>query len=284
MPNFITVFTISLLFIFTNLTKTVTLEFLGVTLRLVQTIGALNNSLNMMINSHVHLSKFIELENNKIIERPGYYSIKKDLINAVELKNIKFKYYKAEEFIFENLNLEIKRNTHTIITGPNGSGKSTLLGIVSKIFYPEEGEVKINSNQIGYVGVTPLIIRGTLRQNFLYGNKNIKSDEEIQDLVNEFHLFNNDEKNLDTVVDSKSLSSGQMQKVSFIRSLLADVKLLLLDESTSNLDIETKDLIFKILKNKDITIINSTHNKDDFDYDHHLTIRYSGEKRFVEYV
>lgn len=284
MPNFITVFTISILFIFTNLTKTVTLEFLGVTLRLVQTTGALNNSLNMMINSHVHLSKFTELENNKIIERPGYYSIKKDLINAVELKNIKFKYYKAEEFIFENLNLEIKRNTHTIITGPNGSGKSTLLGIVSKIFYPEEGEVKINSNQIGYVGVTPLIIRGTLRQNFLYGNKNIKSDEEIQDLVNDFHLFNNDEKNLDTVVDSKSLSSGQMQKVSFIRSLLADVKLLLLDESTSNLDIETKDLIFKILKNKDITIINSTHNKDDFDYDHHLTIRYSGEKRFVDYV
>lgn len=284
MPNFVTVFTISLLFIFTNLTKTITLEFLGVTLRLVQTIGSLNNSLNMMINSQVHLSKFIELENNKIKERPGYYSIEKDLINAVELKNIKFKYYNAEEFIFENLNLEIKRNKHTIITGPNGSGKSTLLGIISKIFYPEDGEVKINSNQIGYVGVTPLIISDTLRQNFLYGNKDIKSDEEIQELVNEFQLFKNNEKNLDTLVDSKSLSSGQMQKISFIRSLLADVKLLLLDESTSNLDIETKDLIFKILKNKNITIINSTHNKDDFEYDHHLTIRYSEEKRLVEYV
>ena len=284
MPNFITVFTLSVLFILTDLTKTISLEFLGITLRLVQTIGSLNNSLSMMINSQVHLSKFIELENNKIIERPEYYSMEKDLINAVELKNIKFKYYNAEEFIFENLNLEIKRNKHTIITGPNGSGKSTLLGIVSKIFYPEEGEVTINSNQIGYVGVTPLIIRDTLRQNFLYGNKNIKSDEEIQDLVNEFQLFKNNKVNLDTVVDSKSLSSGQMQKISFIRSLLADVKLLLLDESTSNLDIETKDLIFKILKNKDITIINSTHNKDDFDYDHHLTIRYSGEKRLVEYV
>ena len=42
--------------------------------------------------------------------------------------------------------------------------------------------------------------------------------------------------------------------------------------------------ISEILKNKDITIINSTHNKDDFDYDHHLSIRYSGEKRLVEYV
>ena len=68
------------------------------------------------------------------------------------------------------------------------------------------------------------------------------------------------------------------------RLLLQKPELLLLDESTSNLDIETKDLIFKILKNKNITIINSTHNKDDFDYDHHLTIRYSGEKRMVEYV
>ena len=123
-----------------------------------------------------------------------------------------------------------------------------------------------------------------LRENFLYGNKKLNLMIEILQLMNEFELFNNDEKNLDTVVDSKSLSSGQMQKISFIRSLLANAELLLLDESTSNLDIETKDLIFKILKNKNITIINSTHNKDDFDYDHHLTIRYSGEKRLVEYV
>ena len=284
MPNFVTVFTISLLFIYTNLTKTITLEFLGVTLRLVQTIGALNNSLNMMINSQVHLSKFIELENNKIIERPNYYSADTNLSKAIELTNISFKYFRSEEYIFQNLDLEIEKNKHTIITGPNGSGKSTLLGIISKIFYPEEGLVKINSTQIGYVGVTPLIINGTLRENFLYGNEKVKTDIEILQLMNEFELFNREEKTLDTVVDSKSLSSGQMQKISFIRSLLANAELLLLDESTSNLDIETKDLIFKILKNKNITIINSTHNKDDFDYDHHLTIRYSGEKRLVEYV
>ncbi len=284
MPNFVTVFTISLLFIFTNLTKTITLEFLGVTLRLVQTIGALNNSLNMMINSQVHLSKFIELENNKIVERPNYYSADTNLSKAIELNNISFKYFRSEEYIFQNLDLEIEKNKHTIITGPNGSGKSTLLGIISKIFYPEEGLVKINSTQIGYVGVTPLIINGTLRENFLYGNEKVKTDDEILQLMHEFELFNREEKTLETVVDSKSLSSGQMQKISFIRSLLANAELLLLDESTSNLDIETKDLIFKILKNKNITIINSTHNKDDFDYDHHLTIRYSGEKRMVEYV
>ena len=93
-----------------------------------------------------------------------------------------------------------------------------------------------------------------LKENLIYGNSSKKTDEEIIKLINEFELFNNDERGLDSIIDRKSLSSGQMQKISFIRSLLAETKLLLLDESTSNLDIETKKLIFKILKNKNITI------------------------------
>ena len=284
MPNFITVFTISMLFIFTNLTKTITLEFLGVTLRLVQTLGSLNTSLNMMINSQVHLSKFIELENNKLIERPDYLVVDKDLSKSITMKGIKFKYFNSDEYIFDNLNLEIEKNKHTIITGPNGSGKSTLLGLISKVFYPEEGEIKINTNEIGYVGVTPLIIEGTLKDNLLYGNNSPKKDDEIIKLIKEFELFNNDMRGLDTIIDKKSLSSGQMQKISFIRSLLANTKLLLLDESTSNLDIETKNLIFKILKNKNITILNSTHNKEDFEYDNHIKINYVGENREIVYL
>ncbi len=284
MPNFITVFTISMLFIFTNLTKTITLEFLGVTLRLVQTLGSLNTSLNMMINSQVHLSKFIELENNKLIERPDYLVVDEDLSKSITMKGIKFKYFNSDEYIFDNLNLEIEKNKHTIITGPNGSGKSTLLGLISKVFYPEEGEIKINTNEIGYVGVTPLIIEGTLKDNLLYGNNSPKKDDEIIKLIKEFELFNNDVRGLDTIIDKKSLSSGQMQKISFIRSLLANTKLLLLDESTSNLDIETKNLIFKILKNKNITILNSTHNKEDFEYDNHIKINYVGENREIVYL
>ena len=281
MPNFITVFTISILFIFTNLTKTITLEFLGVTLRLVQTLGALNTSLNMMINSQVHLSKFIELESNKLIERPGYFSVDTNLTKSIIMKGIKFKYFNSDEYIFDNLDLEIEKNKHTIITGPNGSGKSTLLGLISKVYYPEKGEIKLNTDDIGYVGVTPLIIDGSLKDNLLYGNSSPKTDDEIMSLIKEFELFSNDERGLNTLIDRKSLSSGQMQKISFIRSLLGETKLLLLDESTSNLDIETKQLIFNILKNKDITIVNSTHNKEDFEYDYHIKINYVGDKRKI---
>ena len=283
-PNFITVFTISILIVFFDVLKSLTLEFLGVTLRLVQTIGSLNTSMNMMINSHVHLSKFIELEDNKLVERAGYYKIELLENDAVVLDNISFKYYGSDDYIFENLSLKIKKSKHTVITGPNGSGKSTLLGIISRVFYPQDGSVSISNNKIGYVGVTPLILNTTLRENILYGNSHKVSDEELKDYIDMFELFNSDEKTLDTVISSKTLSSGQMQKIAFIRSLIANCEILLLDESTSNLDVDSKNLIFKILSEKDITILNSTHNHEDFKYDYHLKITYKDDKRQINFV
>ena len=85
-------------------------------------------------------------------------------------------------------------------------------------------------------------------------------------------------------VSNSTLSSGQMQKISFIRSLLANSEILLLDESTSNLDIRTKQFIFEILKIRDITIINSTHNHEDFDYDNHLKIEVMEDSRKINNV
>tara|TARA_B100001057_G_scaffold500607_1_gene616623 strand:+ start:3284 stop:4882 length:1599 start_codon:yes stop_codon:yes gene_type:complete len=271
-PNFLTIFTVSILIVVFDILKSLTLEFLGVTLRLVQTIGTFNKSLNMIINSHVHLSSFMNLENNKLIIDSKYFQVQKDANYGIKIENLKFKYFNAEDYIFDNLNLEIERNKHTVITGPNGSGKSTLLGLISKVFYPEEGSISSFTDKVGYVGVTPLILNGSLRDNFLYGNKLKKSDDELIEYMNTFELFGNSEENLEYIVNNKSLSSGQMQKVAFIRCLLADVELLLLDESTSNLDVSSRKLIFNILKDRDITIINSTHSHEDFSYDNHLKI------------
>ena len=74
-----------------------------------------------------------------------------------------------------------------------------------------------------------------------------------------------------------------MQKISFIRALISGVEILFLDESTSNLDTDTRKLIFSILNNQNITIINSTHSPEDFlGYDNHITISISNEKRHIE--
>lgn len=103
------------------------------------------------------------------------------------------------------------------------------------------------------------------------------------DTLKTFNLFKNDNYDLEFKITNRTLSSGQMQKISFMRALLANAELLLLDESTSNLDAKTRDMIFEILKTKEITIINSTHNYQEFDYDHHINIEYQDENRiFVE--
>lgn len=279
-PNFITIFTISILVSFFNFSNLLTLEFLGITLRLVQTIGAANGTLNMLVNSSVHIEKFIEFENNKLVIDAKYYSIEKKLNKAVQLENIDFKYFNSDEYIFKNLKLSIEKNKHTVITGPNGSGKSTLLGLISQVFYPESGSINIFTNKVGYVGVTPLIIDGTLRENLIYGSKDkIIEDSEIFEILKVFKLFDFDNYDLDYQVSNRTLSSGQMQKISFMRSLLADTELLLLDESTSNLDTATRELIFDILSKKGLTIINSTHNHLEFNYDNHIKIEYIDDKR-----
>lgn len=281
LPNFATAFVISVLIIFTNILSSLTLEFLGITLRLVQTIGQLNKSLSQLINSHVHLEKFINLEKNKLILLDDYFKVNDINEDSVVFRNLSFKYFNADEYIFENLDLNIPKNKHTVLTGPNGAGKSTLLGLISKVFYPQQGEIQISSNKIGYVGVTPLIIEDTLRENFIYGNSHTIEDEVIAELAEEFELFKDQEINLNLIVSNRSLSSGQMQKIAFIRALLSEVDILLLDESTSNLDLETKQLIFKILRKKTITIINSTHNYQDFTFDHHMRIVFKNQKRHI---
>ena len=279
-PNFITIFTISILVSFFKFVNYLTLEFLGITLRLVQTIGNANAGLNMLVNSSVHIEKFIQFENNKLVIDSNYYKVEPESSLAIQMKNIDFRYFNSEEDIFKDINLTIEKGKHTVITGPNGSGKSTLLGLLSQIYYPQEGEISIFTRNIGYVGVTPLILDGSLRENLLYGNENLEVDDEnLHDMLNLFRLFDEDSYNLDLIISNRTLSSGQMQKISFIRSLLSNTELLLLDESTSNLDSQTRDLIFKILKGKNITIINSTHNHEEFDYDHHIKIEYFEDSR-----
>ena len=273
-PNFVVSFSIAILIVFFNFLTFLSIEFIGVTLRLVQTLGLLNNGLNMAINSHVHIESLKNIKlNNELIKSDNRIIDVSDRDNVIELEDVSFKFFTEKDLFFNSINLNFKKNSHTVITGSNGSGKSTLLGIVSSILTPESGYVRHNFNQVGYVGTKPLVFEGTLKENLLYGYKENVPDEKLMLLVEELSLFQEfNISKLEMKVSPQSMSSGQLQKVGFIRALLADIDLLLLDESTSNLDESSKKKIFSILSNKDISIINSTHNPYDFDYDNHLNI------------
>ena len=286
LPSFITIFILSILSLFSNLAKSITLDFIGITLRLFQSVGNLTTAMNQIINSHVHIDKFYQLEFSKTeINRSNFIIEEKTKTKSIiKFEDVSFKYINSEEMIFENINLDIKDKSHTLITGANGTGKSTLLGLMSGVFYPTKGKVRTSTGKFGYVGATPLIFTASLKDNILYGNKLEIEDTKIIEKLREFETFNEESGyDLKRIVDNKSLSSGQTQKIAFIRALLMDLDVLLLDESTANLDDKSRDLIFGILKNSNITVINSTHDYKNFDsVDSHYNIEISDEKRILK--
>ena len=193
-PNFFTVFIMSVLIVFFNFAKYLTLEFIGIVIRLFQTLGTFNTMLTRLINSKVHIEKLYELDSNKEASRSASYILEKNdkTENIISLKNVEFSYFSSKEILFQDLNLDFKRGEHIIITGPNGSGKSTLLGLLAGVLYPSKGSVTTATDQYGYIGVTPMIFEGTLKENLLYGNNSELTDDELQRMIGEFKLFSED--------------------------------------------------------------------------------------------
>jgi ABC-type bacteriocin/lantibiotic exporter with double-glycine peptidase domain len=282
-PQFATLLLLSILLAFFNFAKVLTLDFIGVLVRLFQGVSSINKNIMLVSNNHVVINKLYTITENSEKIYSHNFIVNNKLNSAISIKDLSFGYYNSKTNIFDNINLEIKKNTHNVITGPNGSGKSTLLGLCSGLLYPQKGSTTTFSSKFGYVGVTPLIITGTLKENLLYGNPKVVSDQELYEYIENFGLFN-EENNMDLnkKISIKTLSSGQLQKISFIRSLLGDVEILLLDESTSNLDISSKNLIFDILADSKLTILNSTHNSKDFKtIDNYLNIEIENDKRII---
>tara|TARA_B100000242_G_scaffold266681_1_gene215690 strand:- start:680 stop:2296 length:1617 start_codon:yes stop_codon:yes gene_type:complete len=286
MPNFFTLFVLSILLVFFDFIKYLTFDFIGILLRLFQALGIFNKNIHTVSAFHVYLEKLYEIEMNKDLISSDNFVIDENMNSehSIVFDSVSFQYLGVEKEMFSLLNLKIPRNKHTIITGPNGSGKSTLLGLMSGIFYPTNGKVKSYTSKFGYVSATPMILNSTLKENLLYGNSDNYEDEILYEYIQKFKLFEEKEKlKLDKKISNKKLSTGQMQKISFIRALISGVEILFLDESTSNLDTDTRKLIFSILNNQNITIINSTHSPEDFlGYDNHITISISNEKRHIE--
>ena len=277
LPNFFTLFSLSILLIFFNGLKYITFDFIGILLRLFQALGVFNKNIHILTAFHVYIEKLFEIESNRGMENSKNFIIDtkySDEDIAVKLENVTFSYFNSDKETFKSLNIDIYKNKHTIITGPNGSGKSTFLGLVSGVLYPTNGLVTTTSDRYGYVGANPMILNDSLRKNLVYGNNKEVSDDELITHLKSFKTFENeDDYNLENKISNKTLSSGQMQKIAYIRTLIYGVDILVLDESTSNLDSESKKIIYKIINDLDITIINSTHNPDELhSYDYHIKI------------
>lgn len=177
----------------------------------------------------------------------------------IEFDDVSFKYPDGDEYILEHFNLKIPHGSNIAIVGQTGAGKSTLVNLVCRLYEPTSGRVLIDGkdarersqlwlhSSIGYVLQTPHLFSGTVRENLLYGNPNA-TDEDIMKalrLVSAEGVVEKLEKGLDSDVGEGGdmLSTGEKQLLSFVRAILADPAILVLDEATASVDTLTEKKI-----------------------------------------
>ena len=177
----------------------------------------------------------------------------------IRFEDVTFQYPDGDEKILEHFNLDIPFGTNVAIVGETGAGKSTLANLICRFYEPTEGRVLIDGRDarersqlwlhsaIGYVLQTPHLFSGTVRENLLYGNPKA-SQEEIDralELVSATDVVKKLEKGLDTDVGEGGdmLSTGEKQLISFARAILADPRILVLDEATASVDTITEQKI-----------------------------------------
>lgn len=266
--NSLVTFIIAVLIVQSFFNIKLTLEVMFILLRGVQYLSQITGMYAGLLAQGIFVNSYLEELNGVSSEKLGtleFLKLQNPKENIVSLKNVTFKYDGTNENIFEKMDIFVPNKAHILITGPNGSGKSTLIGLMNGIYKPNLGEIKIYSDKFGYVGPLPLIFQDTIKNNILYGVDVDIEDDLLVDLINKYKIFESFNKDqLDQTVSSKSLSSGQMQKISIIRAILRNPDILFFDEATANLDTKSINLVSNEIDKFPGTIINITHKPEHF--------------------
>jgi ATP-binding cassette subfamily B multidrug efflux pump len=185
------------------------------------------------------------------------------IAGEVVFDNVTF-YYEKEKPVLKEINMVVKPGETIALVGPTGAGKSTIVNLISRFYDPVEGRILIDGIDIGSVTQHSLrsqmgvmlqdsfIFSGTIMDNIRYGRLDATDDEVIEAarLVHADDFIREMEKGYYTEVKERGsrLSQGQRQLISFARALLADPRILILDEATSSIDTETEILVQKGLE------------------------------------
>jgi ATP-binding cassette subfamily B protein len=183
----------------------------------------------------------------------------------MEFNDVSFRYDQTKE-ILHQISFSLMPGKTYALVGPTGGGKTTTASLIARLYDPTRGMVLLNgkdirsyahderSRRIGFILQEPFLFSGTVRDNIIYGNEAFSdySDEQLLDVIQQaglekiMKLF---DKGLETAVDAgaESMSLGQKQLLAFMRAVLRNPDLLVLDEATANIDTITESILQEIL-------------------------------------
>ena len=184
--------------------------------------------------------------------------------NKLEIKNVNFSYGQKE--VLKNINLTLNKGETLFLVGESGAGKSTLFNLLLADIYPSSGEILFNGlninqykNLVSWVPQDTLFNGGTLDFNLSIGNHLATKEEKIEALK-KAHIFdrlNMSPNILEQIIDKKSFSGGELQRISIARAYLSKRPIMLLDEPSSALDLQLEKKFFDelLLLKEDIKLI-----------------------------
>lgn len=237
-------------------------------------LGSIVGSLQGALAAWVRVQEIISLDSNLTLEEDKSGIKRKKTKHILEFENINFGY--DENKVLKNMSFTLEKGKTYALVGPTGGGKSTTASLMARLYDPQEGIIKLYNKDIrtyteeertqiiGFILQEPFLFSGTIGANIIYGNSDLahKSNTELIEILkdnNLLDLISSFENGLDTIIDNNSISIGQKQIISFIRVILRQPELLILDEATANIDTVTEqnlqDIISQLPKSTTKVII-----------------------------
>lgn len=234
----------------------------------------LSDKLDNVSSFSIMLDRIYKILNYKTNNMLSFGDNDNDYIKGkINFKNVSFTYEK--QVVLKNVSFEIKPQSFTAIVGKSGSGKSTIFRLLLRLYKADKGTIllddesiydytrEVYSSNVSIVTQKPFIFDMSIRENFNLVDSNHSHQIEAckQVGIHDYIMSLKDGYNTKLVADAENISNGQKQLIALARTLLSKSEVLLFDEVTSSLDINTSKHVMEILKDlkRDHTILMITH-------------------------
>ena len=223
-------------------------------------MGQLGFIISLMAQASASANRIFEIldAKNEVEDKPNAETLP-TIHGNVEFENVTFRYFSGGDPVLKGISLSAKAGQRIALLGGTGSGKTTIINLIPRFYDVSEGSVKIDGhdvrdvtieslrNRIGIVLQETTLFNGTIRENIAFGRPNA-SDEEVMDAAkaaaaHDFIVSFPDGYNTMVGERGSTLSGGQKQRIAIARALLLNPQILILDDSTSSVDMNTEELI-----------------------------------------